>query len=59
MLRRTVLANYCAYPAMDTDPMFASIRSLPDYAEIRSIGMSCQNSFVAGRVKLQESKTTD
>lgn len=53
MLRRTAQANYCAYPAMDTDPMFASIRSLPEYAEIRSIGMSCQNSFLALRAKVQ------
>jgi serine/threonine protein kinase/DNA-binding winged helix-turn-helix (wHTH) protein len=51
MLKRTVQANYCAYPAMDTDPMFASIRSLPEYEEIRSMGMSCQNSFLAGRAK--------
>ena len=53
MLRRTVQANYCSYPAIDTDPMFASIRSLPEYAEIRSIGMSCQNSFLAQRAKVQ------
>lgn len=53
MLRRTVQANYCAYPAMDTDPTFASIRSLPEFAEIRSIGMSCRNSFLAGRAKMQ------
>ena len=53
MLRRTVQAHYCAYPAMDTDPMFASIRSMPEYAEIRSIGMSCQNNFLAGRTKLE------
>lgn len=53
MLRLTVKANYCAYPAMDTDPMFASIRSLPEYAEIRSIGMSCQNAFLAGRAKVR------
>lgn len=53
MLRRTAQANYCAYPAMDTDPMFASIRSLPEYAGIRSIGISCQNTFLAGRARLQ------
>ncbi len=53
MLRRTVQANYCSYPAMDTDPMFASIRSLPEYAGIRSVGMACQNSFLAGRAKIQ------
>jgi hypothetical protein len=56
MLKRTVQANYCAYPAMDTDPMFASIRTLPEYAEIRSMGTSCQNSFLAGRAKI---KATD
>jgi serine/threonine protein kinase/DNA-binding winged helix-turn-helix (wHTH) protein len=53
MLRRTVQANYCAYPAMDTDPMFATIRSLPEYAEIRAIGMSCQNIFLTGQAKVQ------
>ncbi len=58
MLKRTVNANYCSYPAMDTDPMFASIRSLPEYAEVRSIGMSCQNNFIVGRAKLQESAST-
>jgi serine/threonine protein kinase/DNA-binding winged helix-turn-helix (wHTH) protein len=53
MLKRTVLANYCSYPAMDTDPMFASIRTLPEYGEIRSAGMACQNNFLAGRAKMQ------
>jgi hypothetical protein len=43
MLKRTVQANYCAYPAMDTGPMFAGIRSL----------LTCQNSFLAGRAKIQ------
>jgi serine/threonine protein kinase/DNA-binding winged helix-turn-helix (wHTH) protein len=53
MLKRAVRANYCGYPAMDTDPMFASIRSLPEYAEIRSIGMSCQNTFLSERAKIK------
>lgn len=53
MLRRTVQANYCAYPAMDTDPMFANIRSLPEYAEVHSIGMSCQHTFLSERSKAQ------
>jgi serine/threonine protein kinase/DNA-binding winged helix-turn-helix (wHTH) protein len=53
MLKRTVQANYCSYPAMDTDPMFASIRSVPEYAEIRSAGMACQNNFLAERAKEQ------
>jgi serine/threonine protein kinase/DNA-binding winged helix-turn-helix (wHTH) protein len=53
MLKRAVKANYCAYPAMDIDPMFSSIRSQPEYAEIRSIGKSCQDTFLAGRAKLR------
>jgi serine/threonine protein kinase/DNA-binding winged helix-turn-helix (wHTH) protein len=53
MLKRTVQANYCAYPAMDTDPMFTSIRSLPEYTEIRSMGISCQNTFLAERAKIK------
>jgi len=53
LLRRTVKANYCAYPAMDTDPMFASIRTQPDYTEIRAAGKACQANFLAGRAKMQ------
>jgi len=33
--------------------MFASIRSLPEYAQIRSAGMACQNNFLAERAKIQ------
>jgi len=53
MLQRTVKANYCAYPAMDTDPMFASIRTQPEYTEIRAAGKACQDNFLAGRAKMQ------
>jgi hypothetical protein len=53
MLKQAVQANYCSYPAMDTDPMFASIRSLPEYAEIRTAGIACQNDFLAGRAQVQ------
>ena len=53
MLRKTVRANYCAYPAMDTDPMFASIRRLPEFEEIRSAGMSCQSGFLSGRSRVE------
>jgi TolB-like protein len=53
LLQRTVKANYCAYPAMDTDPMFASIRTQPEYPEIRAVGKACQDNFLAGRAKIQ------
>ena len=53
LLKRTVKANYCAYPAMDTDPMFASIRTQPAFPEIRAAGKACQDNFLAGRMKIQ------
>jgi tetratricopeptide (TPR) repeat protein len=53
LLKRTVQANYCAYPAMDSDPMFASIRTQPEYPEIRAAGKACQDNFLAGRAKMQ------
>ncbi len=53
LLKRTVKANYCAYPAMNTDPMFASIRTQPEYSEIRAAGKACQDNFLAGRAKMQ------
>jgi eukaryotic-like serine/threonine-protein kinase len=48
-LRSAVEANFCGYPVMDTDPLFASIRSTPEFAEIRKIGKACQERFLAHR----------
>jgi hypothetical protein len=53
LLKRTVKANYCAYPAMETDPLFASIRTQTEYPDIRAAGKACQDNFLAGRAKMQ------
>ena len=49
LLRGAVEANFCSYPAMDNDPLFASIRSTPEFAEIRRMGIACQQRFIAHR----------
>jgi tetratricopeptide (TPR) repeat protein len=49
MLRRAINGNYCSYPALDSDPLFASLRGKPEYGEIRSAAMQCQNHFLAQR----------
>jgi serine/threonine protein kinase/Flp pilus assembly protein TadD len=49
LLRRAVEQNYCAYPTMDKDPLLASIRRTPEFAEIRKIGIACQERFLAHR----------
>lgn len=51
MLRAAIKGNYCSYPAMDTDPFFANLKTRPEFAELRKAGMQCQNEFVAGRGK--------
>lgn len=49
MLKRTIRWNYCSYPAIDSDPFFASLPSKPEFAEIRSAAIACQNKFLAQR----------
>jgi serine/threonine protein kinase len=49
ILRKGVEENFCGYPAMDKDPSFASIRSTPEFAEIRKMGMACQQRFLSHR----------
>jgi hypothetical protein len=34
-LRLAVQRNYCVYPALDLDPIFAPIRSTPEFQQIR------------------------
>jgi DNA-binding winged helix-turn-helix (wHTH) protein/TolB-like protein len=54
-LRRAIEQNYCAYPQMETDPLLAKVRETPEFAEIRSSGMACQQHFLEHR-KQSDSK---
>jgi len=49
LLRGAVEANFCSYPAMDRDPLFANIRNAPEFAEIRKMGIACRERFLAHR----------
>ena len=48
-LKRSIQGNYCFYPAIDADPFFASVRNQPEFAELRSAAIACQNDFLAQR----------
>ena len=48
-LREAVRRNYCSYPAMDNDPLFAAARKLPGYAEVRESAVACQQAFLRER----------
>ncbi len=45
-LTTAIRNNYCAYPAMDADPLLASIKGLPAFASVRSAGIECQRRFL-------------
>jgi DNA-binding winged helix-turn-helix (wHTH) protein/serine/threonine protein kinase/Tfp pilus assembly protein PilF len=54
LLRFAVQGNYCSYPAMDSDPFFASVRTMSEFAAIRAAGMACQKNFLAARERVQQ-----
>ena len=45
LLDEAIRRNYCAYPAIDTDPTFASIRPRPEFAQIRAAARACRKRF--------------
>src|SRR5882724_9237827 len=48
-LRRAIEQDYCAYPQIETDPLLIKIRAMPEFAEIRSLGIACQQHFLEHR----------
>jgi DNA-binding winged helix-turn-helix (wHTH) protein/serine/threonine protein kinase len=49
MVRTAIDRNYCSYPAMETDPFFATLRATPEYADLRAAGLACHNGLLAAR----------
>jgi hypothetical protein len=54
MLKRAIGGNYCSYPAIDSDPFFASVRAKPEFADTRAAAIACQKDFLAGRQHMQQ-----
>jgi serine/threonine protein kinase len=49
LLRKAVAQNYCAYTALQTDPLLAKLRGTPEFGELLSSAKACQNRFLAER----------
>jgi tetratricopeptide (TPR) repeat protein len=54
LLRHAINGNYCSYPALESDPLFASLRARSEYADIRAAGVACQETFLAQRGQRQQ-----
>jgi DNA-binding winged helix-turn-helix (wHTH) protein/TolB-like protein len=48
-LRRAIEQDYCAYPEMETDPLLSKLRATARFAELRSLGIACQQHFLEHR----------
>jgi eukaryotic-like serine/threonine-protein kinase len=49
LLRSAVEHNYCAYTALQTDPLLVKFRGTPEFSELLSAAKECQNRFLAQR----------
>jgi TolB-like protein/tRNA A-37 threonylcarbamoyl transferase component Bud32 len=49
LLRKAVEQNYCAAEAIDRVPVFASLRSIQEFQQIRAEAQQCHNAFEAHR----------
>ena len=52
LLRFAVNQRFCAFPALDGDPSFASLRAMREFAAIRQDAIACRQQFVDWRGKL-------
>jgi hypothetical protein len=44
-VERSVDMTFCAYPAIDLDPIWASVRQDPEFQRIRTKAMACHQRF--------------
>jgi hypothetical protein len=50
-LRKAVAENYCAYTALQTDPLLVKLRGTSEFSGLLSAAKECQNRFLAQRVQ--------
>ena len=48
-LHRAIDHNFCAVQAADTDPRYASLRSMPEFSAFRDAAMECRKKFLTQR----------
>jgi len=51
LLNSAIQQNYCAYSALQLDPLLASVRSSPDYGKLLTASQNCQQRFLLERGK--------
>jgi serine/threonine protein kinase/tetratricopeptide (TPR) repeat protein len=49
LLKSSIEGRYCAYQALQQDPLIAPLRSTPEYTQLLSAAKHCQDTFLAER----------
>ena len=52
LLKSAIEGHYCAYAALQADPLMASLRSAPEFGQLLSAAKACQNNFLAERAQV-------
>jgi len=52
LLKSAIDGKYCAYQALQKDPMLATIRSTSEYTHLLSTAQQCQENFQVERAQL-------
>ncbi len=47
VLKKAIEHNYCAYQALQSDPLLAKLRERPEFNQLLSAARECQNRFLA------------
>jgi TolB-like protein len=59
LLRSAIEQNYCAYTALQTDPLLVKLRGTAEFSELLRTAMECQNRFLAVRDKTAQLRDAD
>ena len=49
LLKSAIAGRYCAYTALQKDPLLATLRSTPEFAQLLSAAKECEDKFLAER----------
>jgi len=51
MIGAAIQHNYCAYSALELDPLLASLRGTPEFGRLRDAATKCQQDFLSARAR--------
>ncbi|HYN16162.1 MAG TPA: protein kinase [Terriglobales bacterium] len=51
MISEAIQHNYCAYSALEVDPLLASLRDIPEFRRLRDAATKCQQDFLVARTR--------